>query len=92
MRCHGRSRQFISNHSPKRAATRNKASGAYCDGKPFARCSARSLVDSLKIPDDEDAKAIAHCILGLYRELWDPPGVELAQARPVQRLIPSRRA
>jgi len=28
------------------------------------------LVDTLKITDDEDAKAIAHRILELYRELW----------------------
>ena len=27
-------------------------------------------VDTLKITDDEDAKAIAHRILELYRELW----------------------
>ena len=30
----------------------------------------RGLVDALKITDDEDAKAIAHRILELYRELW----------------------
>jgi hypothetical protein len=28
------------------------------------------LVDTLKITDDEDAKAVAHRILELYRELW----------------------
>jgi hypothetical protein len=28
------------------------------------------LVDALKITDDEDAKAVAHRILELYRELW----------------------
>ena len=28
------------------------------------------LVDTLKITDDEDAKAIAHRIIELYRELW----------------------
>jgi hypothetical protein len=25
----------------ERTATRNKPTGVYCDGKPFARCSAR---------------------------------------------------
>jgi hypothetical protein len=28
------------------------------------------LVDALKIVGDEDAKAVAHRILELYRELW----------------------
>ena len=39
-------------------------------------------VDTLKITDDEDAKAIAHRILELYRELGTACCVEFARARP----------